>query len=161
MLAEFLQFRDQRREVAVARNNYERIDVLLGVRQVHGIDAKADVGGVLAGLRSPRDFDELDRRFVKWARVRREAVPIGIGPFGDDLTLFDDSLEHPPDVESFPPAVERDADVFEINEYRERVGTVRQRVFLYFILANSSFASFAAFVFGYCLMIYSNFFFIF
>ena len=50
VLAQFLQLGDQRREVAVAGDDDEGVDVVLGIGQVHGVDAQADVGRVLAGL---------------------------------------------------------------------------------------------------------------
>ena len=43
----------------------EGVDVVLGVGQVHGIDAQADVGGVLAGLARAGDLDQLDGRLVQ------------------------------------------------------------------------------------------------
>ena len=38
MLAVLLELGDQRREVGVARDDDERVDVLLGLGQVHGVD---------------------------------------------------------------------------------------------------------------------------
>ncbi len=50
VLAVLLELGDQRREVAVAGDDDEGVDVVLRVGQVHRVDAQADVGRVLAGL---------------------------------------------------------------------------------------------------------------
>src|SRR2546427_13256137 len=43
-----LELGDERREVAVAGHDHERVDVLLAPAQVHGVHAQADVRRVLA-----------------------------------------------------------------------------------------------------------------
>ena len=76
MLAVLLEFGDERRKVAVPGDDDERVDVLLGIGQVHGVDAQANVGRIFAGLRAARNLDQLDGRFVQRGRVFLEAVPV-------------------------------------------------------------------------------------
>ena len=54
VLAQLLELGHQRREIAVAGQDREGVDVLLGIGKVDGIDAQADVGRVLAASRARR-----------------------------------------------------------------------------------------------------------
>src|SRR5207302_8967864 len=62
VLVVLAQLRDERREVAVAREDHERVEVRLRVAEVHGIDDEPDVRAVLAADVALRDLDQLDRR---------------------------------------------------------------------------------------------------
>ena len=67
--------------------------------QVHGVDAQADVGRVLAGLAPPGDLDQLDGRLVQRRGVVPEAAPVGVRLLDDDLALLDQPFEDLLDVE--------------------------------------------------------------
>jgi hypothetical protein len=58
------QLADQRREIRVAADDDEGVDVLLRVAEVERVDDHADVGGVLARLAHVRDLDQLEGRLV-------------------------------------------------------------------------------------------------
>src|SRR5579864_8890906 len=47
VLVVLLELRDQRREVAVAREDHESVQVLLGIGHVHGVDDHLDVGDAM------------------------------------------------------------------------------------------------------------------
>ena len=64
VLAVLAQLGHQRREVGVAGDDDEGVDVRLGVAQVERVDHQADVGRVLARLAHVRDFDQLERRLM-------------------------------------------------------------------------------------------------
>ena len=121
MLPQFLQLGNERRKVTVARHDHKRVDVLLRIGQIHGVDAQPDVGGVLARLRPPGNLDQLDGRFVQLLGVARVAVPVGIGLLGDDLPFFDHPLEHPPHIEPAPGSLETERQIFEVDEEGEGV----------------------------------------
>jgi hypothetical protein len=59
-LVVLLELGDQRREVAVAGQQREDVDVLLGVAEVERVDHHVDVGAVLAAVPALRDVDHLD-----------------------------------------------------------------------------------------------------
>jgi hypothetical protein len=99
ILAVLLELGDERREVAVPRDDHERPDMLLAVTEVHGVDAEADIGRVLSGLGPLGDVDDLKRRVVQLLLELRESAPVAIGLFDDDLTLFDEPLQDPVDLE--------------------------------------------------------------
>src|SRR5260370_18689072 len=99
VLVVLLELGDQRREVAVAREDHESVQVLLGVGEVHGVDDHLDVGAVLARVELLRDVDELDRRLVERALVVAVALPVGVGLLDDDLALLEQPLEDQADVE--------------------------------------------------------------
>src|SRR6202158_2452444 len=120
VLVVLLELGHQRREVAVAREDHEGVQVLLGVRQVHGIDDHLDVGAVLAGIELLRDVDELDRRLVERALVVDVALPVGIGLLYDDLALLEQPPEDQADVELADLRVAHaESDVLEIAEHRD------------------------------------------
>ncbi len=120
-----LQLRDQRREVAVAGEQGERVDVLLGVAQVDGIDDHADVGAVLAAHLGLRDVDHS----TPWPWNSRTGVfvvpPVAVGPLVDDAAFFQEAFEHQLDLELAGLHVAHaDGQVLEIDEYGDQ-GFVR------------------------------------
>src|SRR6202166_4956525 len=120
VLVVLLELGDQRREVAVAREDHESVQVLLGVGQVHGVDDHLDVGAVLARVELLRDVDELDRRLVERALVVAVALPVGVGLLDDDLALLEQPLEDQADVELADLRVPHaEGDVLEVAEHRD------------------------------------------
>ena len=118
MLAVFLELRDQRREIAVARDDHERIDVLLAPGQVHGVDDQANVRGVLAGHGAAWNLDQLDTALVQDAGVRLESVPVRVGHLRQDFSLFEQSIEHTLNLE-LRASLESERDVLEVDEDSE------------------------------------------
>ena len=124
MLAQLLELGDQRREIAVTGNNHEGIDVLLGIGQVHGVHAQANVGRVLACLGPPGNFYQFDGRLMQGGGVVAETVPVGVSPLGDDLALLYQPFQHAADVEAVAPPLKAQGQVFEIDENSQGVLTV-------------------------------------
>ena len=93
--------------------------MLFRVREVHRVDAESDVGRVLSGLAALGDLDQLDRCLVQRLGVSAEAAPVGIGFFGNDLTLFHEPLQDAGDVEALTPPLKSQGQVLKINEHRQ------------------------------------------
>ena len=109
----------KRREIRVAAQDDEGIDVALGVAQVERVDDHADVGGILAGLAHVRDFDEFERRLVQSALEVLVALEIAVGLLDHDVALEQQSLEHLLDVETRILGIARaEGDVLQIEEDR-------------------------------------------
>ena len=102
VFAILLQFGNERRKVAVARDDDKGVDVLLRVAEVQGVDAEPDVCRVLAADRTLRDLDQLDRRLVEEPLVFGKIGPIRIGLLHDDLSFFDQPLQ---DLSNLEPLV--------------------------------------------------------
>src|SRR5688572_6491455 len=93
------QLADERREVRVAADDHERVDVLLRVAQVERVHDHADVGGVLAGHAHVRDLDHLERRFVHRRLELAVALPVAVRLLHHDAALQQQALQHAVDVE--------------------------------------------------------------
>ena len=110
----------QRREVGVARHDDERVDVLLRVAEVEGVDDHPDVGRVLAGNPRVRDLDQLERRLVHRRLVFLVAFPVAVGLLGHDAALQQQPLDDGPDVDLLQLGVpDAEGDVLEVAEHRE------------------------------------------
>ncbi len=94
------QLAHQRREIRIAADDDEGVDVALGVAQVEGIDDHADVGGVLARLAHVRNFDELERGLVQAALEVLVAIKVAVGLLDHDVALQQQTLENLLDVEA-------------------------------------------------------------
>ena len=117
VLAVLLELGDQRREVGVARDDDEGVDVGLAPGQVHRVDDQADVGRVLAGLAPLGDLDQLDGRLVERGRVVLVAAPVGVGLLDDELALLDQPFEDLLDVElGLALVLEPHGEVFQVDE---------------------------------------------
>src|SRR5438552_3797366 len=112
-----LALRDQWREVAVAGDDHERVDVLLAPAQVHGVHHQPDVRGVLAGGLAPRDLDQLDAVLVQALGVAAEPVPVGIRHLDDDLALLQQPVEDAPHLEGGAGIPQAQCDVLEVDEH--------------------------------------------
>ena len=103
-LVVLLELGDQRRKVAVARQQGEHVDVLLGIAQVHGVDHHADVGAVLAAHLALRNVDQFDPLGVELADGVLVVAPVAIGPLVDDAAFFQQPLEDQLDLELARPS---------------------------------------------------------
>ena len=118
VLVVLLELGDQRREVAVARQDHEGVQVLLGVGEVHRVHDHLDVGAVLARVVLLRDVDQLDGRLVEGALVVAVALPVGVGLLDDDLALLQEALQDQLDVELADVGVaDAERDVLEVAEH--------------------------------------------
>ena len=117
VLAQFLEFGHQGREVAVPRDDHERVDVRLAPGKVHRVDDQPDVGRILARLGALGDLDQLDRRLVERGRVVRISAPVCVRLLDDQLPLLDQPFQHLLDVElDLPLALEPHRQVFQVDE---------------------------------------------
>ncbi|OPZ04622.1 MAG: hypothetical protein BWZ09_01666 [Alphaproteobacteria bacterium ADurb.BinA305] len=99
LLGVLAQLGHQRREVRVAADDHEGVDMRLGVAQVERVDHEPDVGRILAGLAHVGDLDELEVGLVHRRLEALVAVPVAIGLLDHDAALEQQALEHPLDVE--------------------------------------------------------------
>ena len=88
------QLGDERREVRVAADDDEGVDVRLGVAEVERVDHHADVGGVLARLAHVRDLDQLEGCSVHRRLELLVALPVAVRLLHDDRALEEQPLEH-------------------------------------------------------------------
>ena len=91
---------DQRREVAVARTQDERRDVVALEAELDCVDSHLDVGRVLADRSHPlRDLDQLDVVAGEHTSVFVETRPVGVRAADDDPTAFGERVGDRPEVE--------------------------------------------------------------
>src|SRR3990172_7859816 len=93
------QLADQRREIGIAADDHEGVDVRLGVAEVQRIDDHADVGRVLAGLAHVRDLDQLECRLVHDLLEVLVTFPVAVGLLDDDVPFEKQALQHLPNIE--------------------------------------------------------------
>jgi len=123
LLGVFAQLGDERREVGVAADDDEGVDVRLGVAKVERVDDKPDVGGVLAGLPHMRDLDELEVGFVHRGLETFVAIPVAVGLLYNDVALEQQSFENSLDVELIVVRITHaEGDVLEVTEQRHADG---------------------------------------
>ncbi len=119
LLVIFTQLRDQRREVGVAADDDEGVDVRLRVAQIECIDDEADVGRILARLAHVRDLDQLEVRFMHRRLEALVAVPVAVRLLDHDAALEQQAFQHWLDVEFFVIGVANaQCDVFKVAEHR-------------------------------------------
>ncbi|EDK61103.1 hypothetical protein BMAJHU_I0086 [Burkholderia mallei JHU] len=113
------QLRHERREVRIAADDDERVDVRLRVAEIERVDDEPDVRRILAGLAHVRDFDQLEARLVHRRLERLVAIPIAVRLLDDDAALEQQLLEHGLDVEFLELRVAHaERDVFEVAKER-------------------------------------------
>ena len=94
-----LELGDQRREVAVAGEQGEEVDVMFGIAQVQRVDHHVDIGAILAAGLALGDVDQLDALAVELAHGVAIVAPVAVGPLVDDASLFQQPLEDQLDLE--------------------------------------------------------------
>ncbi|CUJ77982.1 Uncharacterised protein [Achromobacter dolens] len=99
LLVVLAQLGHQRREVGIAADDDEGIDVRLGVAEVQRVHHQPDVGRVLARLAHVRDFDQLEIGLVHRRLEFLVALPVAIGLLDHDAALEQQALQHRADVE--------------------------------------------------------------
>ena len=126
-LVKLAQLRNERREVRVAREDREGVDVVLRQAHLDRIDGQTDVGRVLARVGAVRDLDELDAQLVQGRHRVIEALPVTVGALGDDAPLVDETLEDTLDVgcraqilmSVLPATARADTQVLIVDEHRD------------------------------------------
>ncbi|CAB3921618.1 hypothetical protein LMG26846_05644 [Achromobacter insuavis] len=99
LLVVLAQLGHQRREIGIAADDDEGVDVRLGVAEVQRVHHQPDVGRVLARLAHVRDFDQLEIGLVHRRLEFLVALPVAIGLLDHDAALEQQALQHRPDVE--------------------------------------------------------------
>jgi hypothetical protein len=99
LLGVFTELGDQGREVRIAADDDEGVDMGLGVAEIERIDHHADVGRVLARLAHMRNFDQLEVGFVHGGFETLVALPVAIGLLHHDAPLEQQTLQDRLDVE--------------------------------------------------------------
>ena len=117
LLVVLLELLHQGDEVAVAADDDEGVDVVVGEGHLQRVERQVDVGAVLvaAGGHHPlhQPYGVVGHRPAVVA-----ALPVAVGDLGDDLAAFLDGFEHRADVEAEAEGVlDPDLDVVEVDEY--------------------------------------------
>ena len=122
LAAVLLQLLDQRDEVAVAADDDEGVDVIVGEGHLEGVERHRDVGAVLVAAGRHVALHHADRVLRQQAAVVADALPVAVGDLGDDLAALLDGLEHEADVElAADGGLDADLDVVEVDEDRNAV----------------------------------------
>ena len=113
-----LQLFDERDEVAVAADDDEGIDVVVGERHLERVERHRDVGAVLVAAGSHVALHHADGMLRQHAAVVARALPVAVGDLCHDLAALFDGLEDETDVELTADGVlDADLDVVEIDEH--------------------------------------------
>ena len=117
LAAVLLELLDQRDEVAVAADDDEGVDVVVGEGHLERVERHGDVRAVLVAAWRHVALDHADGMLREQPAVVADALPVAVGDLGDDLAALLDRLEDEADVEL--PAdggLDADLDVVEIDE---------------------------------------------
>ncbi len=99
-LVQLAELVDERGEVAVARADHERRDVVALERHLHRVDGHLDVARVLArGAHALRDLDQLDLPAREHAAVLVEGRPVRVRLAGDHPAALGERIEHRLEIE--------------------------------------------------------------
>ena len=99
LLGVLAQLGHQGREVRVAADDDEGVDVRLGVAQIERVDHQPDVGRVLARLAHVRYLDQLEIGFVHGGFEALVTLPVAVGLLDDDAALEQQAFEDRLDIE--------------------------------------------------------------
>ena len=120
-LVVFLQFGNQRRKIAVSRQQRENIDVLFRITEIDGVHYHVNVGAVLAADPGLGNIDHLHAVGVKFLDVGAELAPVAVSPLVNDSPFLQQPLQDQLDVELGTAFQVPDAEgqVLEIYKYRD------------------------------------------
>ncbi len=117
LAAVLLELLDERDEVAVAADDDEGVDVVVGEGHLERVERHGDVGAVLVAARRQVALHHADGVLREEAAVVAGALPVAVGDLGDDLAALLDGLEDEADVElAADGALDADLDVVEVDE---------------------------------------------
>ena len=116
LAAVLLQLLDQRDEVAVAADDDEGVDVVVGEGHLERVERHGDVGAVLVAAGRHVALHHPDGVLREQAAVVAGALPVAVGDLGDDLAAFLDGFEDEADVElAADGGFDADFDVVEVD----------------------------------------------
>ena len=117
LLVVLLQLFDEGDEIAVAADDDEGVDVVVGEGHLERVEGEVDVGAVLVAARRHHALHEADGMLRHRAAVIAGALPVAVGDFGDDLAALLDGFEHGADIElQAQGGFDTDFDVVEVDE---------------------------------------------
>ena len=99
LLVVLLELLHQADEVAVAADDDEGVDVVVGERHLEGVEGEVDVGAVLVAAGRHVALHHAHGVLREHAAVVAGALPVAVGDLGDDLAALLDGLEDRADVE--------------------------------------------------------------
>ena len=118
LAAVLLQLLDERNEIAVAADDDEGVDVIVGESHLQRVERHRDVGAVLVAARGEVALNHPDGMLREDAAVVAGALPVAVGDLGDDLAPLLDGFEDETDIElTADRALDSDLDVVEIDEH--------------------------------------------
>ena len=116
-LVVLLQLVDQRDEIAVATDNRERVDVVVGEGHLECIEGQVDVGAVLVAARGGVTLNHLHGVLAERACSGFLPAPVCVRKLGDDFAAFLERVEHGRYIEfAMQRALHADFDIVEIDE---------------------------------------------
>ncbi len=108
----------QRNEIAVAADDGESVDVVVGEGHFERVEREVDIGAVLVAARRRVALHHLDGVFGKRPRGRFLSAPVRIRKLGDDFAAFLERVQHRRHVElAVQCGLDADLDVIEIDKH--------------------------------------------
>ena len=118
LLVVLLELLHQGDEVAVAADDDEGVDVVVGEGHLERVEREVDVGAVLVAAGRHHALHQPNGVVGHGAAVVAGALPVAVGDLGDDFAALLDGFEHGADVElQVEGGLDADLDVVEIDEY--------------------------------------------
>jgi hypothetical protein len=115
--AVLLQLLDERDEVAIAADDDEGVDVVVGEGHLERVERHGDVGAILVAAGREIALDHPDRMLREQPAVIAGTLPVAVGDLGDNLAALLDGFEHQADVElAAEGGFDADLDVVEVDE---------------------------------------------
>ena len=127
-LVELAQLADERREVAVAGHDHERVDVLAAVGELHGVDGHLDVRAVLGALARGGHLDEAQARVHQLVAGVAVAAPVRVGALHDHAPLLGQAVQDEVDVEVGSSLGPGSGHVLEVDQHGKRALALGQLV---------------------------------
>ena len=118
-LVVLLQLVDERDEVAVAADDGEGVDVIVGERHFERVEREVDVRAVLVAAGRGVALHHLDGVFGKLAGEVFHPSPVRVSDLGDDFAALLQRFEHDRDVKfALQSRLHSDFDIVEVDENR-------------------------------------------
>ena len=127
-LVELAQLAHERREVAVAGDDDEGVDVLAAVGELHGVDRHLDVGAVLGALARGGHLDEPEARVHQLVAGVAVPAPVRVGALHDHAALLGQAVQHQVDIEVGSSLGPGSGHVLEVDQHGERALALGQWV---------------------------------
>ncbi len=127
-LVELAQLADEGREVAVAGDDDEGVDVLAAVGELHGVDRHLDVRAVLRALAGGRHLDQPEPGVHQLVAGVAVPAPVRVGALHDHAALLGQTVQYKVDVEVGSSLGAGAGHVLEIDQHGKRALALGQLV---------------------------------